>query len=85
MSKLLNFPEPAQETMATGFLYSQGRWEASWRQDMKHALYPVRTPFHDEGVIIEAQSPPSVWKELACVGMGTRGGQASTQAPEMKQ
>ena len=52
---------------------------------MKHALYPVRTPFHDEGVIIEVQSPPSVWKGLACVGMGTRGGHASTQALEMKQ
>ena len=52
---------------------------------MKHTLYPVRTPFHDEGVIIAGQSPPSVWKGLACVGMGTRGGQASTQALEMKQ
>lgn len=41
---------------------------------MKCALYPERIPFNDEGVIIEAQSPPSVWKGLACVGMGTSGG-----------
>ena len=74
MNKLLNFPDPAQETVATGFLHSQSRWEASRRHDMKHVLYPVRIPFNDEGVIIEAQSPPSVWKGLACVGMETRGG-----------